>query len=112
DAVRCNHVALVFDRASLREHTEVFVTWKRPRRRNKESADVLLGGVFSVHLWKPEIVTDAKTKAQIAEREARESVARRKARLFFYRRNRIQMSLAIFRSALAQGIHKNLGVVN
>ena len=90
----------------------MFVAWKRPRRRNKESADVLLGGEFSVHFRKPEIVTDAKTKAQTAELKARECIARRKARLFFYRRNRIQMSLAIFRNDVALRINQNLGIVN
>ena len=75
----------------------MFVAWKRPRGRNKEGADILLSNQLSEHFWKPEIVTDAQTKAQISKREARESVTRRKARLLFYGRYRIQVSLAIFR---------------
>src|SRR5262249_28513989 len=104
--------ALVFDRARLGEHTKMFVAWKRPSRRNKESAYVLLGGELSVHLGKSEIVADAETKTQIVERKAREGVARPKAHLFFDRRNRIQMSLAIFRDDVALGIDKNLGIVD
>ena len=90
----------------------MFVSWKRPGGRNKKSADVLLGGEFAVHLGKPKIVTDAETKAQIAERKARERIARRKAGLFFYRRNRVQMSLAIFRDDVARRINQNLGIVD
>ena len=90
----------------------MFVSWKWPGGRNKKSADVLLGGEFSVHFGKPEIVTDTETKAQIAERKARERIARREAGLFFYGRNRIQMSLAIFRDDVAVRINQNLGIVD
>ena len=72
----------------------------------------MLSGELSVHLGKPQIVTDAETKAQIAEREARERVASSEAGLFFYRRNRIQMSLAIFRNDVALRINQNLGIVD
>ena len=90
----------------------MFVSGKRPGRGNKESADVLLGGEFSVHFGKPEIVTDAETNAQIAERKACERIARSEAGLFFDWRDRIQMSLAIFRDDVALRINQNLGIVD
>src|SRR5215831_578586 len=62
DAVRCNDVALVFDRTRLREHPKVFLARKRPGRRNKENAYVLLGGELSIHLGKSEVIADAKAK--------------------------------------------------
>jgi hypothetical protein len=54
---------LVFDRARLREHAEMFVAGKGPGGREQKSADVLINGEFSVYFGKAEIVTDAETKA-------------------------------------------------
>ena len=89
----------------------MFVAWKRPRGRDNESADVLLGCKFSIHLRKPKIVTDAETKRRSPSEKRYERIARSKARLFFYGRDGIQMSLAVFRNDVAFRINQNLGIV-
>jgi len=68
DTIRRNYISLVFDRARLREHAPMFDSREWPRGRNKKSADVLLSYEFSVHLGEPQIVANAETKAQFAER--------------------------------------------
>ena len=79
----------------------MFETRKRPRGRDNKRVDLLLGRQFSIHHGKAKVVADSETKMQTAERKGREGIARSKARLLFNRRDRIQMSLAIFRSDVA-----------
>jgi len=49
---------------------------------------------------------------QTAELKALEGMARSEARLFFDGCDRIQMSLAIFRSDITTEINQNLAIVN
>ena len=90
----------------------MFDSRERPGRRENKSADLRLGGQFSEHLRKAKVVADAEAKMHTAKRKAHEGIARSKARLFFDGRDRIQMSLAIFRRDIAIRINKNLGIVN
>ena len=49
-----------------------------------------------VHFGKPKIVTDAESKAQIVERKDCERIPWSETGLFFYGRDRIQMSFGYF----------------
>src|SRR5437764_6739895 len=69
NAVRCNYIALIFDRACRNKHSPMFVAWKRPSRREQKNLNVLFGHQFSKQFRKPQIVADAEAKTQIAKRK-------------------------------------------
>ena len=89
DAVRCNHVALIFDRACNGKYSKMFVARERPRGRDNKTADILLSRQISVHLGKAEVVADAEAKTQVAKRKARKLFTRGKTRLFLDGRDRV-----------------------
>ena len=90
----------------------MFVPRKRPGRRDNESVDLVRSREFLVELFKAKVVANAETKMQTAERKARERIACSKSHMFFHRRDRIQISLTIFRDDVALRINQNLGIVN
>src|SRR5206468_181840 len=85
---------------------------ERPRGRNNKDTYVLFDGQFSVHLRKPEIVTDTETKAQLAQGEGLERIARSETLLFFNRRDCVQVGLAIFRTDFSLTINKDQRIVD
>src|SRR6266536_1012545 len=88
----------------------MFDARERPRGRNDKDTHILLNDQFSVYLRKPEIVADAKTKAQITQGKAAERITRNKTLLFFNGCNRIQMGCWIAeqtRNLSGRNLHMN-----